>query len=114
LPDEALEKFENEQDEKYEHSIRPWKELFRESLIVELTRRQKNNEPIDMAPVKTKPYEIYLHFFLFLDFYFQSIEIFERQSDRQTLGILISFLLIHISVAFVCFLNKSDSPNKLI
>ncbi|CAF1353205.1 unnamed protein product [Rotaria magnacalcarata] len=55
LPDEALEKLENEEDEKYERSIRPWKELFRESLITELSRRQKNNEPIDITPVTTKP-----------------------------------------------------------
>jgi hypothetical protein len=65
-----LEKFEKEEDEKYEYSIRPWKELFRESLVAELSRRQRNNEPIDITPVKTKPYETY---FLFLLFFFISV-----------------------------------------
>jgi len=55
LPDEALEKLEKEEDEKHEQSIRPWKELFRESLIAELSRRQRNNEPIDITPVTAKP-----------------------------------------------------------
>ncbi|CAF0763853.1 unnamed protein product [Adineta steineri] len=55
LPDEALEKLEREDDEKYEQSVRPWKELFRESLITELSRRQRNNEPIDITPISSKP-----------------------------------------------------------
>lgn len=55
MPDEALEKLVKEEDEKYEKSIRPWKDLYRESLIVELSRRLKNNEPIDMTPVSLKP-----------------------------------------------------------
>jgi len=61
-PEEALEKFEKEEDQKYEESVRPWKELFRESLIAELSRRQRNNEPIDITPVSTKPYEIHFRF----------------------------------------------------
>jgi len=66
---------ENEEDEKYEQSIRPWKELFRESLIAELSRRQRNNEPIDITPVTTKPYDIYFSFFayfVFLHFIFRA------------------------------------------
>ncbi len=70
LPDEALEKFEKEEDEKYEQSIRPWKEIFRESLIAELSRRQRNNEPIDITPVTAKPYDIYFSFFFLLFFFF--------------------------------------------
>jgi len=58
---------EKEEDEKYEQSIRPWKDLFRESIIVELSRRQRNNEPIDITPVKTKPYDISCPFFIILD-----------------------------------------------
>jgi hypothetical protein len=58
---------EKEEDEKYEQSIRPWKDLFRESLIVELSRRQRNNEPIDITPVKTKPYDMSWTFFIVLD-----------------------------------------------
>jgi hypothetical protein len=54
---------EKEEDDGYEQSIRPWKEAFRESLIAELSRRQRNNEPIDITPVKTKPYAIYFTFF---------------------------------------------------
>ncbi|CAF4342246.1 unnamed protein product, partial [Adineta steineri] len=55
LPEEALEKLEREDDEKYEQSVRPWKDLFRESLITELSRRQRNNEPIDITPISSKP-----------------------------------------------------------
>ncbi len=55
LPDEALEKLEKQEDEKYEKSIQPWKESFRESLVAELSRRQRNNEPIDIIPVTVKP-----------------------------------------------------------
>jgi hypothetical protein len=58
---------EKEEDEKYEQSIRPWKELFRESLIAELSRRQRNNEPIDITTVKTKPYDMSWTFFIILD-----------------------------------------------
>ena len=60
MPDEALEKLEKEEDEKYESSIRPWKELFRDSLIAELSRRQRNNEPLDITPVETKPYDYFV------------------------------------------------------
>lgn len=54
-PDEALEKLENEEDQKYEESVRPWKDIYRQSLIAELSRRQRNNEPIDITPVTSKP-----------------------------------------------------------
>lgn len=54
-PEEALEKFENEEDQKYEQSVRPWKELFRESLVAELSRRQRNNEPMDIVTTTAKP-----------------------------------------------------------
>lgn len=73
LPEEALEKFEKEEDEQYEQSIRPWKELFRESLVAELSRRQRNNEPIDITPVATKPYDMlpFLTSIRFLSFIFR-------------------------------------------
>lgn len=53
-PDEAVEKLENEEKENYEKSIRPWKELYKESLVLELSRRMRNNEPMDITPVSTK------------------------------------------------------------
>jgi len=86
---------EKEEDEEYEQSIRPWKEAFRESLIAELSRRQRNNEPIDITPVATKPYDIYFTFFFlfFFFFYFQCTENIERKSNQQTMGLLIYELL---------------------
>jgi hypothetical protein len=105
LPDEALEKLETETDEKYEQSVRPWKELFRESLIAELSRRQRNNEPIDITPVTSKPYDISFSFFShsFFFFSFQSTEDIERKSYQQTMGILIyELLLFFFAYPYAC------------
>ena len=80
LPDEALDKLEKEDDETYEQSVRPWKEMFRQSLITELSRRQRNNEPIDLTPATAKSQG---DRFLTDEFYLRFVVLFQKTKNIE-------------------------------